>query len=88
MLQQTLLSIHQNPKTIVFRLKNVPFMDITGLKTFYEIIQNYKKRNITVYLCEANERVTKKLIRAGFLNILAKDHIFPSCLAIFREHRD
>jgi sulfate permease, SulP family len=88
MLQQTLLSIHQNPKTIVFRLKNVPFMDITGLKTFYEIIQNYKKHNITVYLCEANERVTKKLIRAGFLNILAKDHIFSSCLAIFKEHRD
>lgn len=87
MLQQTLLSIHQNPKTIVFRLKNVPFMDITGLKTFYEVIQTYQKNNITVYLCEANERVTKKLLRAGFLNIIEEDHIFPSCMAVFQQDK-
>lgn len=88
MLQQTLLSIHKDPKTIVFRLKNVPFMDITGLKTFYEIIQTYQKHNIAVYLCEANERVTKKLLRAGFLNILSKEHMLSSCTAIFQGERN
>ncbi len=32
---------HSDPKVIIFRLKNVPFIDMTGLQTFSEIIENF-----------------------------------------------
>ncbi len=60
-LEHALAITHTEPKSIVFRFKEVPFMDITGIETFYEIVDNFKKRNVRVYLCEANKRVKRKL---------------------------
>lgn len=60
-IEQTLAVIHSDPQIIVFRLKNVPFMDMTGLQTFYEIIKAFHHRGVHVYLCEANKTVRKKL---------------------------
>jgi SulP family sulfate permease len=41
---------HSDPKNIIFRLKDVPFMDITGLQTFSELIEQFHKRGVIVYL--------------------------------------
>lgn len=55
------------PQSIIFRLHDVPFMDITGLEMFSEIIQNYHRQGVHVYLCEANKRVEKKIKAIGLL---------------------
>ena len=57
-----------DPKNIIFRLKDVPFIDMTGLSTFKEIIDQYNKRGVHVYLCEANSVVSRKLIKAGIIS--------------------
>jgi len=54
-------AIDSDPKIIIFRLGNVPFMDITGLQTFSEIIEACHQRGILVYLCEATSKVNQKL---------------------------
>jgi sulfate permease, SulP family len=48
-------------------LGRVPFMDATGLYSLSEVIDDLAKRQVKVVLCEANERVQKKLQRAGLL---------------------
>lgn len=67
-LEHTLSMTHMDPKAIIFRLKEVPFMDITGLQTFQEIIEQFHSRSIDVLLCEANSRVQYKLEKWIFLN--------------------
>lgn len=62
-----------DPSVIIFRLKNVPFIDITGLTTLCELIEKFHHRGIKVHICEANREVRRKLIR---VNILHKKSVF------------
>lgn len=70
--------IHSDPKIIIFRLKDVPFMDITGLQTFNEVIEQFHKRGVLVYLCEANTRVTQKLLKIGIKRWISGECIFAT----------
>ncbi|MDI1351471.1 MAG: SulP family inorganic anion transporter [bacterium] len=74
--ERALAITHTDPKKIIFRLKNVPFMDMTGLETFNELIEDYYKRGVEVYLCEANPKVLKKLTKIGVLNWVMEKRIF------------
>ncbi|MOA55762.1 STAS domain protein [compost metagenome] len=49
-------------------------MDITGLQTLEEVIQQLHKRQIVVKLCEANRKVLGKLDKAGILQVLGATH--------------
>lgn len=69
--ERALLHTHSDPKVLIIRLSRVPFMDITGLQTLDEVIQQLHKRHVHVMLCEANERVRTKLQNAGVLDTLA-----------------
>lgn len=69
---------HSDPKIIIFRLKNVPFMDMTGLQTFREIIKEFNKRGVQVYLCEANVKVIKKLEKIKLNGWVGGGRIFTS----------
>ncbi|HSQ70300.1 MAG TPA: SulP family inorganic anion transporter [Steroidobacteraceae bacterium] len=68
--ERALAQTHTDPKLLVFRLKRVPFMDITGLQSLEEAIRDLQKRGVRVLLCEANARVHGKLDRAGILELL------------------
>jgi SulP family sulfate permease len=66
-IERALANTNTDPKAIIFRLKDVPFMDMTGLETFEGLLQQYHRRGVRIYLCEANARVTQKLKNAGIL---------------------
>lgn len=77
-LEHAFAIIHSDPKIIIFRLKNVPFMDMTGLQTFHETIEEFHKRGVQVYLCEANSRVNKKFEKIKLNRWIAGGGVFPS----------
>ena len=77
-IEQTLAVIHSDPQIIVFRLKNVPFMDMTGLQTFYEIIKAFHQRGVHVYLCEANKTVRKKLDKLNIHLLIENGGVFEN----------
>jgi SulP family sulfate permease len=56
---------HTDPKTLIMRLRRVPFIDITGIQAMQEVINDLRKRNTRVLLCEANAMVQGKLGTAG-----------------------
>ena len=70
-IRRPLLEIRPYPKTLIIRLDRVPFMDLTGIHTLSETIQELRKKGVAVVLCEANERVRDKLLRAGLLEASA-----------------
>lgn len=86
--ERVLGQTHSDPQLLVIRLKRVPFMDITGLQTLEEVIQQLHGRAIVVKLCEANAKVLGKLRRAGILQTLGEGHYheeFQAALMASRE---
>lgn len=76
---------HSDPKNIIFRLKDVPFMDITGLQTFSEVIEQFHSRGVTIYLCEANPKVAHKIVSIGVTRWIGTNHIFDTLLEVIKH---
>ena len=62
-----LLHTHTDPRTLIVRLRRVPFVDATGLGAMEEVIASLGRRHVRVVLCEANERVRGKLEKAALI---------------------
>lgn len=77
-LERVFAVTHSDPKNIIFRLKDVPFMDITGLQTFAEIINQFHKRGVHIYLCEANLNVTNKLKKVGITRLINGGRVYQT----------
>jgi SulP family sulfate permease len=76
--ERALAGTHTDPKTLIIRLKWVPFIDITGLQTLEEVIGDLHKRGVRVLLTGANERVLFKLMRAGILDLIGDQYNFKT----------
>jgi SulP family sulfate permease len=76
--ERVLAQTHSDPSLLIIRLKRVPFMDITGLQTLEEVIQQLHKRNIVVKLCEANTTVFNKLGKAGILQEIGPENYYAN----------
>ncbi|MDP3977837.1 MAG: SulP family inorganic anion transporter [Pseudomonas sp.] len=86
--ERALAQTHTDPQMLVIRLNRVPFMDITGLQTLEEVIQQLHKRKIVVKLCEANRKVLAKLDKAGILQEIGQEHYhtdFNAALGAYKE---
>ncbi|RMX15525.1 STAS domain-containing protein [Legionella jordanis] len=73
--EQTLNATHTQPKMLIIRLRWVPFIDITGLQTLEEIIQNLHKKQVEVFLTGANSRVFSKLEKAGIIDLVGRGNV-------------
>src|SRR3990167_4868496 len=87
-LEHALTSIQADYEIIVFRLKDVPFMDMTGLETFKELIERYHNHGIKIFLCEANTAVVRKLTRVGVLRWVEQQRVFHGLADVFAVSSD
>jgi len=77
-IERALAVTHTDPSVIIIRLKNVPFMDMTGLTILRELVEQFQNRGIKVYMCEANAAVRRKLIKFNMLRRLEKKRLFKT----------
>lgn len=75
-LERTLMSTNTEASTLIVRLAHVPFVDITGLQALDEALDVFRKRHIKVMVCETNERVFRKLAKAGLVEKVGDDNFF------------
>lgn len=74
--ERALAGTHCDPRILIIRLGWVPFIDVTGLQTLEEVIQDFQKRGVKDLLSGANERVSAKLIKAGIIDLVGKENNF------------
>jgi len=74
--ERALASSHTDPRVVILRLKRVPFIDMTGLQALEEVISDLQRRRVRVFITEANERVHRKMQRAGILDALGSQNYF------------
>ena len=53
-----------DPRAVVLKLVNVPFIDLTGLVAFKDAVEALEKRGVQVAFCCANDDVATRLERA------------------------
>ena len=78
--ERALVQTHMDPKTLIIRLRRVPFMDITGIQILEEVIHKLRQRGIRVILSEANQRVLTKLENAGVINESSTEDYFDNLI--------
>lgn len=84
-IERALAITHTDPKKIIFRLRDVPFMDLTGLESFHEIIDAYHQRGVKVYICKANDKIRKKPQDAGITETVEGRKVFDTLMEIVNE---
>ncbi len=87
--ERALATTHTDPKTLIIRLRWVPFIDATGLDTLEEVITNLRRRGVRVMVTGANERVRGKLEKAGIVELIGTENLcsdLKTALATLQQH--
>jgi SulP family sulfate permease len=63
--ERTLAELHDQTRVLILRLGRVPIVDATAMQALEDMIHHFRARHVKVVLCEANERVAKKLADFG-----------------------
>ncbi len=79
--ERTLSGMHESVKVLIIRLGKVPFIDATALHGFGEIVRLFQKRSTRIIICEANERITRKLTQAKLLEQLGPENVYPDLIS-------
>ena len=74
-LERTLAHIQRPATTLILRMSQVPFVDVTGISALDQIITDFLKHDATVLLSEVRPNVLHKLKRAGLLRRLGADNL-------------
>jgi SulP family sulfate permease len=74
-LERTLAHIQRPATTLILRMSQVPFMDVTGIAALDQIITDFLKHDATVLLSEVRPNVLRKLERAGLIRRLGADNL-------------
>ncbi len=67
---------------VIVRMENVPFMDQSGLLTLEDVVNDWHKRGIQVYLTGANKEVEDALVSVNIIpSLITKNN----CFGTFRD---
>jgi SulP family sulfate permease len=77
-LEKTLRLSQNRVRTIVIRMRRVPFMDTTGLSALDEIVADFQRMGTRVVLCEVRGNVLAKLERAGILSRIGAAGVYAT----------
>ncbi|MDR3143326.1 MAG: STAS domain-containing protein [Puniceicoccales bacterium] len=76
--ERTMKSVRADIRLLVLRLKDVPFIDATGLQALRKAIRFCAERRVRVILCEGDEKVGKKIRRASIEDTVQNQALFLS----------
>lgn len=86
--QEFLTDLKQEPKVLILRMRNVPFIDATAVNRLKELHQELKSSGTTIIISGANRSVKEELFKAKFYSLLGKNNILDNIsLAIERAEQ-
>ena len=65
----------EGKNVLIFRMRNVPVMDISGLEALEEALETCNKRDMTLLLSHVNEQPMKVMEKAGFITKIGQENI-------------
>lgn len=74
--QQVLQSLGADSRAVIIRMRHVPFVDATGIRTFRQAIQFMQSSGRVVLLSGVRPAVLRDLRRYGIADLVGENHIF------------
>ncbi len=68
--QDTLSDLNERPKGLILRMRNVPFIDATGIYRLKEIIKSFSAKEVPIILSGVNPQVKADLEKANIYSVL------------------
>ena len=75
---QLIQQIGLKSKTIVIRMRHVPFIDATGFHNFKAVIKSLQNSHVKIILSGVNESVLLDMEKYDLISKIGEDHIFDS----------
>lgn len=71
-----ILNINSNhhTKVVVIRMRSVPAIDASAMRSLHELVSRAKKKNITLLFSHVNEQPMHLMEKDGFIELLGKEH--------------
>lgn len=71
-----ILNINSNhhTKVVVIRMRSVPAIDASAMRSLHELVSRAKKKNITLLFSHVNEQPMHVIEKDGFIELLGKEH--------------
>ena len=66
------------PRVLIFRVRNVPAMDASGLRALQHTWEKFHRRNTQLLLCGIQPQPMKILLRSGLADRIGLDNICPN----------
>lgn len=70
--------IKEGITTVILRMRNVPSLDATAMRSLYEIYNTCKSSGITLILSHTNEQPLSVMKKAGFYDELGEKNFLPN----------
>jgi SulP family sulfate permease len=76
--QDTINRLQKNPKVLILRMRNVPFIDATGVYRLKEMIKQFGHQKVSVLLSGVNSQVRADLEKAGIYAVLNRNNLLDN----------
>jgi len=73
--KDTISRLQFKPKVIILRMREVPFIDATGIYNLKQIITEFNKKGVFIIISGLNNNIASELRKGGFNSILHDDCI-------------
>jgi sulfate permease, SulP family len=73
--QEVITDLNQQPKILILRMRNVPFIDATGINRLKEICRQLQLKGTTIIISGANREVKRELLKANIYSMISKYNI-------------
>lgn len=76
--QEFLTDLKHEPKVLILRMRNVPFIDATALNRLNEFHNKLKARGTTILISGANRQVKEELFKSGIYSLKGRENILDN----------
>ena len=86
--QEVITDLNQQPKILILRMRNVPFIDATGINRLKEICRQLHLKGTTVIISGASHEVKKELLKANIYVMLNKYNIHDNIISAIQRAKN
>lgn len=75
-------------KCLILRMRSVPALDSTALNALKDLVDTCEKKGITIVFSHVNEQPMKVMKKAGFIELVGKEHFCPNIASALKHAED
>ena len=68
------INSHHHTKVVVIRMRSVPAIDASAMKSLHELVSRAKRKNITLVFSHVNEQPMHVMEKDGFIDLVGKEN--------------